>query len=77
MNNAFVLMEADRFAERLRKEAGADPVEQVDLAFQLALSRKAKPDERDEAVAFLRSGGSTLTDFCQIIFNLNEFAFIP
>jgi hypothetical protein len=74
MNNAFVLMEATKFAERLRKEAGADPNEQVDLAFQLALSRKPTASEQQQAVAFLQTGN--LADFAQVMFNLNEFAFI-
>jgi hypothetical protein len=74
MNNSFVLMEAKKFAERLRKEAGADPNEQVDLAFQLALGRKPAANEQQQSVAFLRSG--ELTDFAQVMFNLNEFAFI-
>jgi mono/diheme cytochrome c family protein len=74
MNNAFVLMEAKMFADRLRKQAGADPSEQVDLAFQLALSRKPTAKEQQQAVAFLRGG--ELTDFAQVMFNLNEFAFI-
>lgn len=77
MNNAFVLMEAKMFAERLRKEAGADPAEQVDLAFQLALGRKPAAAEKEQSVAFLRSGKDTLPDFAQAMMNLNEFVFIP
>jgi uncharacterized protein DUF1553/uncharacterized protein DUF1549 len=74
MNNSFVLMEAKKFAERLRTEAGADPNEQVDLAFQLALGRKPTAKEQQQSVTFVRSG--ELTDFAQVMFNLNEFAFI-
>ena len=77
MNNAFVLMEAKMFADRLRKEAGRDASEQVDRAFQLALSRKPTSKELRESVAFLKSGPDALTDFAQAVMNLNEFAFIP
>jgi hypothetical protein len=77
MNNSFVLMEAKLFADRLRKEAGTDPAGQIDLAFQLALSRKPNQKEFDQARAFLRAGQDALTDFCQVMFNLNEFVFIP
>jgi mono/diheme cytochrome c family protein len=77
MNNAFVLMEAKMFADRLRREAGADSSEQVDLAFQLALSRKPTTKEREESVAFLKTGPDALADFSQAMMNLNEFAFIP
>ena len=59
MNNSFVLMEARMFADRLRKEAGADPTEQVDLAFQLALGRKPAAKEREQSVAFLRAAACT------------------
>ena len=76
MNNSLVLMEARMFADRLRKEAGSDPSEQVDLAFQLALGRKPAAKELEPSVAFLRSGQDALPDFCQAMLNLNEFAFI-
>ena len=66
-----------KFAERLRKEAGSDPAEQVDLAFQLALSRKPTANEREQSVAFLRTGEHALADFCQAMINLNEFVYIP
>jgi len=77
MNNAFVLMEAGMFAERIRKEAGTDPAGQVDRVFQLALSRKPTPRELEQSTAFLRTGEHALADLCQVMFNLNEFAFIP
>jgi cytochrome c553 len=76
MNNSFVLMEARMFADRLRKEAGSDPTEQVDLAFQLALGRKPSSSELEQSIQFLRAGTEVLPDFCQAILNLNEFAFI-
>jgi hypothetical protein len=77
MNNAFVLMEANKFAERLRKEGGTDPAEQIDRAFQLTLSRKPTPKEREQSLAFLRTGENALTDFSQVMLNLNEFVYIP
>jgi len=77
MNNRFVLMEAGKFAERLRREAGADPQAQVKLAFELALSRPPTHSEAERAVAFIRSDPRGLTDFCQTVFNLNEFVYLP
>ena len=77
MNNAFVLMEAKMFADRIRKEAGTDVREQVDLAFQLALSRKPTAKELEQSTAFLRNDPEALPDFCQAVVNLNEFVFIP
>jgi hypothetical protein len=77
MNNAFVLMEAEKFAERLKTEAGSDPAKQVDLAFQLTLSRKPEPTELRASLAFLKDGEQSLLDFSQAMLNLNEFVYIP
>ena len=46
MNNASVLLQARKFAERLPREAGADPAAQVRRAFQLALGRAPDAVER-------------------------------
>jgi hypothetical protein len=77
MNNKFVLMEAKTFAERLQREAGADPAAQANLAFQLALSRPPTKTEAETAVAFIRGDAQGLVDFCQTVLNLNEFVYIP
>jgi hypothetical protein len=77
MNNAFVHQEAKMFADRLRKEAGPDPSERVEMAFQLALSRPPGEKERQESLAFLKGGDESLVDFCQVMLNLNEFVYIP
>ena len=77
MNNAFVRMESRFFAERLMKEAGADPAAQVKRAFELALSRRPTQAETERSVAFLKSGSDALTDFCQAMLNLNEFVYLP
>jgi hypothetical protein len=60
----------------LRKEAGADAKAQVDLAFQLTLSRKPSGKELDESLTFLKSGERALVDFSQTMLNLNEFVYI-
>ena len=44
-NGDFINRQARHFAERLRREAGDDPVKQVDLAYRLALARPAKASE--------------------------------
>jgi hypothetical protein len=75
MNNAFVVLQAEKFAERLRNEAAADPAAQVDLAYRVALSRPPDEFERSRALTFLQNKTGTLAEFCQLIFNLNEFAY--
>jgi hypothetical protein len=75
MNNAFVVLQASKFAERLEKEAGENAAEQVALGYQLALSRPPTNLELDRASRFLSAKTGTLADLCQLIFNLNEFAY--
>jgi hypothetical protein len=75
MNNAFVIFQAGKFAERLRREAGSDPAAQIDLAFALALGREPDADERQKALTLVASGGDALAEFCHVLFNLNEFVY--
>jgi hypothetical protein len=53
MNSEFALSQAYRFAQRLQREAGADPRLQVAKAFEIAFARPATQREIDESVAFL------------------------
>jgi hypothetical protein len=68
-------VQAKKFAERLRKEAGNDPRAQVDRAFQLALGRPPDGGERGQAIEFVRAGAQGLEEFCHLMFNLNEFVY--
>lgn len=53
LNGAFLTEQAGHFADRLVREAGAEPAVQVALAFELALTRPPQPDERQRCLAFL------------------------
>jgi len=75
MNNNFVIQEAKFFAERLRREAGEDVKAQVDRGYRLALGRAPSEFERAKAVEFIRSSQDGLAEFCQALFNLNEFVY--
>jgi mono/diheme cytochrome c family protein len=75
MNNNFVLTEAKYFAERLRREAGDAPLEQVARAYRLALGRAPTAFERAKAADFIRSDPNGLAEFCHALFNLNEFVY--
>ncbi len=77
MNGSFMDVQSRKFAERLEREAGSDPAAQVQRAFQLALGRNPSPKEADTALSFMRNNPTGLVDFCQTVFNLNEFAYIP
>jgi len=77
MNNNFVITQAMIFAHRLEKEAGTDPGAQVERAFQLALGRWPSKEEKTNSIAYVRGGADRLAQFCQAMFNLNEFVYRP
>src|SRR5262249_29526766 len=53
LNDAFVLEQAEHFADRVRKMAGESPEKQVENAFLLALARKPKAQETAWCADFL------------------------
>ncbi|HEY3742414.1 MAG TPA: DUF1553 domain-containing protein, partial [Bryobacteraceae bacterium] len=73
-NGDFVNRQAKHFAERLRREAGDDPVKQIDLAYRLALARPPLPAETQMLLEFLRR--EPLEQMCRAMFNLNEFVYV-
>jgi len=85
MNNAAVILQARKFAERLEREAGNDPTTQVRRGFQLALGREPDRDEMTRSTQYAvsglshsgRSGSRGLAAFCRLLFNLNEFVYRP
>ena len=77
MNSSFVLSQAKRFAQRLELEAGRDTTKQIERAYEVALNRKPQPSEVALAKSFFEGNPDGLVDFCQTIFNLNEFSYVP
>ena len=73
LNNPFVLAQADRLADRLRRDAG-DPVAQVDLAYRIALARPPVQAERDVALGLIQS--QSLAAFTHVLLNLDEFIYL-
>ena len=74
INNEFVLKQAQLFADRVKKEAGDDPVQQIQLAYRIALSRP--PDDTELAVATDLVGSHSLTDLTHVLLNLSEFLYM-
>lgn len=74
LNNVFVLRMADSLAERLRADAGIDPVAQVTRAFELAFSRTPSAEEVELSTTFIASEG--LEPWCRVVFNTNEFLYV-
>jgi hypothetical protein len=88
LNDEFVLAQAGLFAERVMKAAGGDPAEEIRQAYRIALSREPSPKEMAESREFLAKQRShhaakadpslaALTDFCNVMVNLNEFVYVP
>jgi hypothetical protein len=71
----FILQQADLFAKRLEKEVKGNPAAQVNHAFSLTFGRSPEPVEREEAIKLIEAHG--LSAFCRVLFNTNEFMFLP
>ena len=84
MNSPQIRTWATAFAKRLEKEApgsDADFTPAIQRAYALALGREPRATELAAAQAFIQHGLSqgrtvALTDFCQTLFSLNEFAYL-
>jgi hypothetical protein len=77
LNSEFSLTCAERLADRLRRECGADVTLQINRGYQLTLGRPPGTDELGIAHQFLADGSpSSLVDFCLALFNLNEFVYV-
>jgi hypothetical protein len=89
-NGDFVQRQARHFAERLQREAGAEPAAQLERAYLLALCRPPAAPERTLMLDFLsqeadnlRRAGvpddtarrQALEQLCRVLFNLNEFVY--
>ncbi len=74
MNDGFVLNQAHLFANRVEEAAHGDKPAEVELAYQLALSRPPDAKEKQLALEFLQS--RKLVDLTDVLFNLNEFLYV-
>lgn len=74
LNSPLAVGAARAFAERVRREAGADPGQQVDHAFRLALQRPPAEEERELCLRLARE--RSLPELCRALLNLNEFAYV-
>jgi hypothetical protein len=74
LNDASVLRQAQLFADRVKKEAGDDPANQIDLAYRIALTRP--PTQTELAVALDAIKTQSLVDLTDVLLNLNEFVYI-
>jgi Protein of unknown function (DUF1553)/Protein of unknown function (DUF1549)/Planctomycete cytochrome C len=74
-NSQFTLALSQAFAQRVQREAGDNLIEQIQLAYRLALSRAASPEELQLIEPVVREHG--LVVLGRVLFNSNEFLLIP
>ena len=74
-NSAFVVDQAETFAQRVRAEAGESFPEQIRLAFRLTTARLPVESEEAAVLNVVREHG--LSTLCRALFNSSEFLFIP
>jgi hypothetical protein len=70
MNNELVLAMAQAFAERLKREAGAQVEDQIQWAHRYALGREASEDEVALSRPFIEEHG--LAAWARVLLNTNE-----
>ncbi len=75
MNSPFAIRQAEFFAERVRQEVGDGAAAQVDRAIELAFSRPATEAETERLGVLASDHG--LEQVCRVLFNTNEFVFLP
>lgn len=73
LNNGFMVTMEQYFAKSIEAEGGELPA-QVERAFLRAIGRPATDPERVELIKYAQKHG--VNNFCRLLLNLNEFAFV-
>ena len=74
LNDRFMVRQSEHFAARVR-QADPDLGKQIEMAYLLALGRPPKPEETTRLAAYAKKHG--MANVCRLIFNSNEFMFVP
>ncbi|HYF34294.1 MAG TPA: DUF1549 and DUF1553 domain-containing protein, partial [Prosthecobacter sp.] len=74
-NSGFVNQQAELFAARVVKEAGREIPNQLRRAFEIAFNRPPLPEEARTCELLVREHG--LAALGRVLFNTNEFLFLP
>ncbi len=77
MNSPEIEKATTMFAERLKKESDGELGTAVDLGYRIALSRPPSAGEKDQALSYVNSDPSRLKNLAWLIFNLDEFIYVP
>tara|TARA_R110002111_G_scaffold82364_3_gene129804 strand:- start:250 stop:1149 length:900 start_codon:yes stop_codon:yes gene_type:complete len=89
VNNRLVHDLADHFARRVRAEAGEDPQQRIERAYQLAFQRPPTPAETELALNSIQllslpaeegtkseSAQNGFTEYCHVLLNSAEFLYL-
>jgi hypothetical protein len=74
LNSSLSSDAAHAFADRVKREAGDKPADQVRQAFELALERTPDAAEAEACEKLLAE--RSLVELCRAVLNLNEFVYI-
>jgi len=74
-NSRFTLDESEALAKRVLIDVGDDSFRQIRHAWLLVLNREPTPVEQEDAKRTIENYG--LPTLCRVLFNSNEFLFIP
>ena len=74
MNNAFVLNQAQVFADRVKAAAPNSVDDRIELVYRIALTRSPTAAETEVARALVRE--QSLVDLTHVMLNLNEFLYL-
>jgi hypothetical protein len=73
LNDPFLVRMSEHFARRV--EAAGSAEEQVRQAYQLALNREPTEREANALAGYASRHG--MANACRVLFNCNEFLFVP
>jgi mono/diheme cytochrome c family protein len=74
-NSRFTLEQATALAQRAIDSTGDDIPSQINRIFQIALQREPRSDELEDILPVVQQHG--LATLCRVLFNSNEFLFVP
>jgi len=77
MNSPEIDKASRQFAERLQNQCGGNLKSTVELAYCIAVARPPAASEQQKALAFLENDPARLKNFTWLLFNLDEFVYVP
>ncbi len=75
LNNPFVLRQAELLAQRLEREAGSSPSQQIQHAYRLLFGREPNTKEKEVGQHFIQT--QSLSLYGRALLNTNELLYVP